>query len=154
MEITQNILLSLINFLKDNNNILNVKTINRITPEESQLPAIIIKEGSPSDYKNIEIGSKQFMRTVEIYFGVFALNDGERLEVKDKLITLLRKNEVPLYSCSLVNDNIVTGSLLSYMNITNMVDYRIRLGEDLANLDLIDRHRHLIIISFDVGKIE
>lgn len=154
MEITLNVILSLIKFLQDNIDSLgNVKTINRITPDEKSLPAIIIREGKSSSFKEIEIGSKQFMREMDFYFEVYATNDEERLDIKDKLIKLLRKNDIPLYSCDLSGDEIY-GSLLNYMTVANMNDYRINFGEDLSNLDLIDRYRHLIIVSLEVGQIE
>ena len=153
MEITERVILSLIKFLENNNDTLGAKSINRITPKEKDLPAIIIREGT-SSYKDIEIGSRLYKRQITLYIEIFANNDAERLTLKDKVISLLRKNSIPIYDISAGEGEYVFGEPTDYMNVIDMTDYRIRLGEDLANLDLIDRHRHLINVTFDIGKIE
>jgi len=153
MELTERIILSLIKFLENNNDILGAKSINRITPKEKDLPAIIIREGT-SSYRDIEIGSRLYKRQITLYIEIFANNDAERLTLKDKVISLLRKNSIPIYDISAGEGEYVFGEPTDYMNVIDMTDYRIRLGEDLANLDLIDRYRHLINVTFDIGKIE
>lgn len=153
MEITERVILSLIRFLENNNDILGAKSINRITPKEKDLPAIIVREGT-SSYKDIEIGSRLFKRQITLYLEIFATSDAERLTLKDKLINLLRKNSLPIYDISAGEGEYVFGDVTDYMNVIDMTDYRIRLGEDLSNLDLIDRYRHLINITLDIGKIE
>jgi len=153
MEITERVILSLIRFLENNNDILGAKSINRITPKEKDLPAIIVREGT-SSYKDIEIGSRLFRRQITLYLEIFATSDAERLTLKDKLINLLRKNSLPIYDISAGEGEYVFGDVTDYMNVIDMTDYRIRLGEDLSNLDLIDRYRHLINITLDIGKIE
>ena len=153
MELTERIILSLIKFLENNNDILGAKSINRITPKEKDLPAIIIREGT-SSYRDIEIGSRFYKRQITLYIEIFANNDAERLTLKDKVISLLRKNSIPIYDISAGEGEYVFGEPTDYMNVIDMTDYRIRLGEDLANLDLIDRYRHLINVTFDIGKIE
>ncbi len=153
MELTERIILSLIKFLENNNDILGAKSINRITPKEKDLPAIIIREGT-SSYRDIEIGSRLYKRQITLYIEIFANNDSERLTLKDKVISLLRKNSIPIYDISAGEGEYVFGEPTDYMNVIDMTDYRIRLGEDLANLDLIDRYRHLINVTFDIGKIE
>lgn len=153
MEISQKVILSLIKFLEDNNDYLKAKSINRRTPEEKELPAVIIREGT-SSFKTVEIGSKQFWREIAVYFEVFAKNDKERLDLKDKLILLLRKNDIPLYDISSGNGEYIFGDIMNYMFILDMSDYRVDLGEDLANLNLVDRYRHLITVTFNIGKIE
>ncbi len=153
MEITQSVILSLVKFLEDNNDYLEAKSINRRTSEEKELPAVIIREGT-SSFKNIEIGSKQFWREITVYFEVFGKNDKERLDLKDKLIHLLRKNDIPLYDISSGDGEYIFGNIINYMTIVDMSDYKINLGEDLANLNLIDRYRHLITVTFNVGRIE
>ena len=153
MEITERVILSLIRFLENNNDILGAKSINRITPKEKDLPAIIVREGT-SSYKDIEIGSRLFRRQITLYLEIFATSDAERLTLKDKLINLLRKNSLPIYDISAGEGEYVFGDVTDYTNVIDMTDYRIRLGEDLSNLDLIDRYRHLINITLDIGKIE
>jgi len=154
MEITERAMLSLVKFLENNNDILGAKSINRIMPKEKrELPAIVIREGS-SSYKDIEIGSRLFKRQIGFYIEIFANNDAERLTLKDKVISLLRKNSIPIYDISAGEGEYIFGEPTDYMNIIDMTDYRIRLGEDLANLDLIDRHRHLINITLDIEKVE
>jgi len=148
---TKDIILSLIYFLE--NNLSNV-TVGRQTPEEKQLPAVIIREGD-SSYKYIEIGGKSFTRAMSIHLEIFARNDLERFNLKDQLITLLKKSDIPLYKCELDSQsNVIIGDLICYFNVEYITDYRVMLGEDLSNLDLIDRYRHLITVKFNFGKIE
>jgi len=148
---TKNIILSLIYFLESN---LPDITIGRQTPEEKKLPAIIVREGD-SSYKYIEIGGKSFTRSISIHLEIFARNDLERFNLKDSVITLLKKSDIPLYECDLDNnDNIIKGDFICYLNVEYLTDYRVILGEDMSNLDLIDRYRHLITVKFNLGKIE
>lgn len=136
-----------INVVKGFNEVYSMKVENF-----SQTGAISVRL-SDTIHEKVEIGSTDTRRTVLIFLDIFATSDGQRLDIKDFLISILKQN-IDYYeyttSGSKVTSKIANGRLV----FTEIKDSPIDLGVNKSLLSVQDRYRHFITLTGRLGKVE
>ena len=100
-----------------------------------------------------EIGDDSTRILPLILIDIFATNDGQRLDLKDFLISVL-KIGLPL------NEYVVNGSTISSrtptgrIRVTNLEDKPVSFSKDKSSLEIYDRYRHLLTLTVSLGRVE
>jgi hypothetical protein len=160
--ISRNIEASLIDFLKTSleetpylwENINIEKSFNRVY--ELSLPTICVQT-QDTTYTQIQIGDNSFERTVMTIIDLFCENDGQRLDLKDTLIEIL-KDGCPYYEfkiaklgrTSIVEEKTQNGRI----RILKIDDTSINFAVEKDKLDIRDRYRHRLTLTISTGKVE
>lgn len=119
---------------------------------ELDLPIILV-QSSDTDHKKVGIGSNATWRETAIFLDLYALNDGNRLDLKDFLVSVL-KNGCPYYEYTIINGTIQSKTQNGRISISNIADNIVNLGVDKNELDVHDRYRHQLILEVSIGKVE
>jgi len=123
--------------------------------------AIICVKVNRTTHKGIEIGSYLTQRRVLIVIDIFGTSDGQIKDLKDCLISNL-KSGINYYEYTVregeTSDAIyesgveIDGRLI--VDVENIIDNEINLGEDKASIDPQDRYRWQIILPCFKSKVE
>jgi len=121
------------------------------------LPIIVLRVEN-TNYNRIELGSNSISREVLILVDIFAESDGQRLDIKDYLVSIL-KNEFPFYEYyteanSSGNYVVKRKSTNGRVNVLTISDESINLNTAKNDLDKHDRYRHLIKMKVSLSKLE
>ncbi|KKK83261.1 hypothetical protein LCGC14_2795160 [marine sediment metagenome] len=120
------------------------------------LPVICVRAQDTDHYK-IEIGSESTVRSAMVLIDIFALNDGQRLDLKDFLVSVL-KGGCPYYEFITVrsgrNSSVGTRTLNGRIRVTDIDDTPIDFEVQKSDLDKHDRHRHRLTLEISTGQVE
>jgi|SRR3989304_3636484 len=133
-------------------NINVVKSFTQVY--ELELPTIcIIAENTA--YEPVEIGSNNFTRTVQIIMDIFCANDGQRLDLKDSIIEII-KDGLIYYKYTITKGKNATSSKSQdgRIRIQKITDTAVNLTVDKSNQDPKDRFRHRLTLSVTINKVE
>jgi len=153
--ISRNIEASIIDYLKgqfqaDWNNDRVEKTFAKIYSIE--LPSICIRVGT-TEHETIEIGNNATLRTAQVLVDIFGSNDGNRLDIKDWLISKVKDGFI--YYEYVIEDGKVKSKIENgRLRVLDIDDSPINFDLDKNNLDKHDRFRHIITLTISLGKIE
>lgn len=126
-------------------------TVEKIIPTDISLPTICVRL-SDTAHNYAELGSNATMRTPLVLIDIFGSNDGNRLDLKDFLISIL-KGGCPYYEYTIVN-NVASKTQNGRITVTNIADTPVDLNVPKSDLDLSDRWRHLLSITIDLERVE
>ena len=88
-----------------------------------------------------------------VLIDLFATSDGQRLDLKDFLISILKKGMV--FNEYTINGNSVSNrSANGRIRVTNIEDKPVNFGVDKSSLEVHDRYRHLITLTVSLGRVE
>ena len=137
-------------------NVTVEKTFSRVynttlNPDEGN--AIICIRCGDTDHDRIEIGSNSTTRKPLILIDLFCTSDGQRLDLKDLLISEL-KNGYDYYGYTIDNGKVQERDLKGRIIVT-IADTPINFGiTDKTTLDIHDKYRHLISLDTELNLIE
>jgi len=116
-------------------------------------PPIITVRCSDSEHPPFEIGSTATTRETLVFIDVFGSNEGNRLDLKDWLVAIL-KNGVDYYNYTLTDGDVSSKIQDGKISIITMRDSPIDFSTPKNELSTQDRHRWLITLTVEIGKIE
>jgi len=154
--ISRNIEASLLDYIKDElanaswNNISVIKTFNKAYGIE--LPSICVRV-SDTEHVQAQIGSNATVRQPLVIVDIFGKDDGNRLDLKDFLVFVLRKG-LPYYEYIIVNGQVDSKTQNGRIRVLNIDDNIINLNVDKNDLDVHDRYRHELVLTISLGKVE
>lgn len=154
--ISRNIEASLIDYLKaqlltDGWTNINVeKTFARVYNVE--VPIICLRL-SDTTHEHAEIGSNATYRIPLIFIDIFGSSDGNRLDLKDYLVSIL-KNNISYYEYTIVNGQVQSKNQNGSISILEIRDVPINFDTNKSDLDVRDRYRHLLQLTIDLGRLE
>jgi len=136
-------------------NDLNViKGFNRAY--ELPTPTIAVRAEN-TVYDKVEVGSNSFTRTVQIFINIFGSDDGNRLDLKDCIIEILKDglvyNEYTITKSGRTATSSATpnGRIRIHKIDDSPIDFNI---DDKSKLDVRDRYRHLLVLTVSIGRVE
>jgi hypothetical protein len=133
-------------------NINIVKTFAQVY--ELELPTIcVVAENTV--YNKVEIGSNDFTRTVQIIVDIFGNSDGQRLDLKDCIVAIL-KDGLPYNEYTITKGKFSTSSSTpnGRIRIIKTDDTVINFSTDKNLLDPKDRYRSRLTFSVNIGRNE
>jgi hypothetical protein len=154
--ISRNIEASLIEYIKEElatanlNNVNVEKTFARVY--DIQLPTICVRLGDTL-HPRAELGSNSTYRTPSVLIDIFATSDGNRLDLKDFLVDVLKHGFV-YYEYTIANGQIQTKTENGRVQVLTIDDSTVNLNTDKNILDVHDRYRHLLSLTISTGKVE
>lgn len=101
----------------------------------------------------VELGSDSTVRTPVVIVDIFATSDGSRLDVKDVLVSALKKG-CPYYEYEVNNGQVTSKVQNGRLRIAITADAPINLATDKDVLDVHDRYRHRLTLTTNTGKVE
>ena len=114
---------------------------------------IITVRASDSDHPPFEIGSNATVRETLVFVDVFGSNEGNRLDLKDWLVEIL-KNGVDYYTYTLTAGEVSSKVKDGKVNIITMKDSPIDFSTPKNELATQDKYRWLVTLTVETGKIE
>jgi len=153
--ISRNIEASIIDYLKEQINLawtgVSVeKSFVRIY--KISLPSVCIRCRNTA-HDPVELGSNATKRSPIVLIDLFCANDGQRLDLKDYIISKI-KSGIPYYEyeieAGVVKNKLETGRIRVRIEDDNPINF----DTDRNELDVHDRHRHLITLTVSTGKVE
>lgn len=159
---SRNIEASIIQFLQteiDNggwNNITVEKSFKRIEgipmSEKDKTACICVRLGTTA-HEPVEIGSNSTKREPQILIDVFATSDGQRLDLKDFIISKIKGGMI-YYEYKILNGQISTKTQNGRITVTNLDDAPLNFDVDKNALAVHDRYRSLITLTVSIGQAE
>lgn len=159
---SRNIEASLIDYLTDNfqndgwDNITIEKSFNRAQNTAIKMDsesAVVCVRASSTNRDRIEIGSDSVQRSQLVLIDIFAVNDGQRLDLVDYIGDLL-KYGCPFYEYITERNAVVGKTQNGRITVTNLEDAPVSFNVDKSSLDTCDRYRHLFTLTISLGKVE
>jgi len=153
--ISRNFEASVIKFLENN----FVLDWNGVRVEKSQarvyngtLPVVCVQLGV-TNYNYAEVGSDSIIRTPLIIIDIYAKNDGQRLDLKDYIISKV-KSGMPYYEFIIENGNIVSQNQTGNIMVKKILDVPVNFDVDKDKLDKSNRYRHRITLTTTINVAE
>ena len=115
--------------------------------------AVICVRVSDTTHSHVEAGSHLTSRHPLIIIDVFATNDGQKLDLKDLLITNL-KSGYTYNEFVIVNGIVDSRTANGRIEITEFDDTPVSLDIDKSILDIHDRYRHRITLHARLSALE
>jgi hypothetical protein len=154
--ISRNIEASLIQYIEEElvtANLTNVsveKTFARVY--DINLPSICVRI-EDTEHNSAEIGDTTTYRIPTVLIDIFATSDGNRLDLKDFLVSVLKKG-FNYYEYTIANGQIQTKTQNGRVSVITIDDTIVNLNTDKNSLDVHDRYRHLLGLTLSTGKVE
>ena len=118
-----------------------------------ELPSICIRLGITMHTK-VEIGNTSTTRTPLILIDIFTTSDGQRLDIKDWLISKLKAG-LPYYKYTIVGGQVTDKTQDGRIRIISILDTPLNFGvDDKSTLEIHDKFRHLLSLSISLSKVE
>lgn len=114
--------------------------------------AICVRVGDTT-HTQAEIGETSTRRFPFVLIDIFASSDGQRLDLKDYLVSVL-KGGMPYYEYETSGNTITSKTQNGRLRVTNIDDEEVNLGVDKSELEIHDRYRHLLSLSLSLGRVE
>ena len=106
-----------------------------------------------TEHDSAEVGTDNTIRTPHVFIDIFGANDGQRLDLKDFLISAI-KGGLP-YCEYVVNGNTVTTKTQNgRLRVLTMDDQPVSFNIDKSSLEDHDKYRHLITVTLSLGRVE
>lgn len=153
--ISRNLEASIIDYLEDNfdNDWTGVSVVKTFSnAEKRDLPVICVRCGVTT-HEKIEIGDNNTLRSPQILIDIFAEDDGQRLDLKDYIITKM-KNGCPYYEYVISNGQVQSKTQNGRIRVIDIDDTPINFDEDKDSLSPLDRYRHLLTLETSTGQVE
>jgi len=160
--ISRNIEASLIQYIIDQlvtDKWLNInveKTFARIYKDargsDTKKPYICIRV-SDTTHEAVEIGSNSTYRIPLVFIDIFGVDDGNRLDLKDYLVSIL-KNGFNYYEYNISNGAVQSKVKNGKIRVLSIADTPVDFNINKNELDMVDRYRHLLTLTIDLGKVE
>ena len=153
---TRNIEASIIDFITNNveDDWGNSFTIMRGFSEVYETkPPIIAVRLEDTEHNRIEIGSNNTSRTATVFIDIFATGEGQRLDLKDYLVDIL-KDRLPYFKYEVSGNIVVSKEANGNLIVQSIADTPINFDADKENLDEQDRHRHLLTLQIESQEVE
>jgi len=119
--------------------------------DEKKLPVVCIRLGT-TIHDRVEIGTTSTLRIATIFIDIFATDDGQRLDLKDFIISKIKYSWD--YREYTVNNGTSTYVVNGKINCLTIKDTEVSPAANKSDLPLVDRYRHLITIQVQTGKVE
>lgn len=132
------------------NNIEVEKTFARIY--DLKVPSICVRV-LDTIHNRAQIGGDGTFRQALVAIDIFASSDGQRLDLKDFLISNLKKG-MDLFDYTITNGSISSKNANGRLKVLNILDTVINPNIDKNDLDIHDRYRHLLTLTIETGKVE
>lgn len=116
------------------------------------LPSICVRVGDTA-HEKVEVGSDSTKRDAQVLIDIFAENDGQRLDLKDFLIDIL-KGGLVYNEYTIVNGAISEIVPNGRIRVLSISDTPLDFNTGKSDLDVADRHRHLLSLSVSTGEVE
>ncbi len=157
--ISRNIEASIIQFLQTKlaedgwTNINVEKTFKRVYSTEVTVPVICIRVGN-TEHEFVEIGTNSTLRNPLILIDIFASSDGQRLDLKDYIVSILKHGCIYYEYIIDSNGEIESKTQNGKIKVIGISDTIVDLNIDKDTLDPKDRYRHLISLNISLDKVE
>jgi hypothetical protein len=116
------------------------------------LPIVLVRL-SDTIHERIEVGTISTRRLPLVLIDIYAATgDGQRLDLKDYLISKL-KGQIT-YKEYTVTGNVATSVANGTMMVTNIEDTPVDFNIDKSELNKVDRYRHLLSLSINLQRVE
>ena len=154
--ISRNIEASIVEYIKAElesagwTNVNVEKTFSKVY--EIELPTICVRVGD-TIHNPVELGSNSTIRDAQVLIDIFGSNDGNRLDLKDFLISIFR-NGLVFNEYTIANGKIVDTVSNGRIRVLNITDIPLDFSTDKNDLDIHDRYRHLLTLTVSTGKAE
>lgn len=106
-----------------------------------------------TDHQQAEIGETSTRRLPFVLIDIFAASDGQRLDLKDFLVEILKRG-LPYFEYEVSGNTVVSKIPNGRIRVTNIDDKPVNLGVDRALLSVHDRYRHLLTLELSLGRVE
>lgn len=126
------------------------KSFNRVY--DIALPVVCVRVGVTS-HEFVEIGTDSTWRKPQLLIGVFADNEGQKLDLVDYIVSKIKSGFV-YYDHVITSGVIDSQTANGRIRVTSIDVSHINFEEDKDNLDKHDRHRALITCDISTGKVE
>jgi len=117
-----------------------------------ELPVIVVRVGD-TIHEFAELSTTNTKRTVLVLIDIFASSDGQRLDLKDCLISYL-KSGIDYYEYSTGKGEFQTKTKNGRMSVFSILDKQVFPDVNKSTLDEHDKWRHLITLNLKRGTIE
>ena len=117
-----------------------------------RVPVIVVRIGD-TVHLPAEISTTSTLRKPQILIDIFASNDGQRLDLKDCLISYL-KDGIDYYEYVIGNGTFQEKIKIGRIRVYDIKDTIVFQNIDKATLDEHDRCRHLITFTASLGQVE
>jgi len=132
------------------NNVSVEKTFSRVYNKELPIVCVRIED---TIHNFVEIGSHSTQRTALVLLDIFADNDGQRLDLKDALLSNL-KTGWTYYEYVISEGKIISKIAKGKLSVTEIHDTPLNFNVDKSNLAKHDRYRHLISLNVKLSQVE
>jgi len=106
-----------------------------------------------TEHQQAEIGETSTRRLPFVLIDVFATSDGQRLDLKDFLVSVLKKG-FPFFEYEVNGGTIVDKTRNGRVRVNSIDDTPVSLGIDKSSLSVHDRYRHLLTLELSLGRVE
>lgn len=104
-------------------------------------------------HQQAQIGDISTVLLPVVLVDIFATSDGQRLDLKDFLISVLNKG-MPFYEYQVNGDAVTSRVQNGRIRISNIDDTPVSFGIDKSSLEVHDRYRHLLTLTISLGRVE
>lgn len=118
----------------------------------SQSGAICVRI-EDTNHLPVQIGDNSTRRLAFIFIDIFASSDGQRMDLKDFLISIL-KNGLILNEYTVEGDAITNRTPTGRIAVTHIEDTAVNFRVDKSSLEIHDRYRHLLTLTVSIGRVE
>jgi len=123
--------------------------VEKVYPETKQVPCILVQLISETS-EDLELGSKTTRDYPLIMFRIFAVDDGQRLDLKDWLKDLI-KNDFEYYEYVIDEGKIIEKNLKGKIRVRRITRNE-KEYENTEGLSNVDKYRHVIGVEVEVKE--
>jgi len=123
---------------------------------ELTLPVVCLRINTTT-YEKAEVGDDNLIRTAQIVIDLFANDDGQREDLKDYIISILKNGCV--YNDYTTEKSgrtttVKTATPNGRIRVLTITENPINFDIDRDKLSVHDRYRHIITLTVSLGRIE
>jgi len=123
--------------------------VEKVYPKTKQVPCILVQLISETS-EDLELGSKTTRDYPLIMFRIFAVDDGQRLDLKDWLKDLI-KNDFEYYEYVIDEGKIIEKNLKGKIRVRRITRNE-KEYENTEGLSNVDKYRHVIGVEVEVKE--
>jgi len=117
----------------------------------NNIPCITVRSGI-NTHERIGVGSFATRRRVTLLIDIFAISEGQLLDLKDYLVGLLKKSwTYKEYTVTNGSSSSINNGKIVCENISELI---INLSNNKSSLDKVDRYRALITVICSTNQVE
>lgn len=129
-----------------------IKGFKRVYDDDVNVPVICVRLQN-TIHQHSEIGSNSTFRFPLILLDIFGSSDGNRLDLKDFLVSIL-KNGFIYYEYVIIDGEIDSAIANGRINVDKFTDIPVDFDVPKNQLHIKDRYRHLLSLSCSRNRIE